>query len=260
MRASDDLQLLTDAAKAAAKIALRHFRDDPDVWEKGDNQGPVTEADLEIDTMLRRDLLAARPDYGWLSEETEDDPARLDRARTFIVDPIDGTRAFIAGERTWSHSLAIAEQGQVVAAVVHVPMLDRLYTASTDDISRLNGDPIIATDKDELDGAEVLAAKPNFDHAHWINGTPPLQRHFRPSLAYRLSLVGHGRFDAMLTLRDCWEWDIAAGELIVRQAGGTASDRSGAPLVFNQPRPKTPGCLAAGKALHPLITARLRQR
>jgi myo-inositol-1(or 4)-monophosphatase len=260
LRANSDLQLLTDAAKAAAEIALRHFRDDPDVWDKGDNQGPVTEADLEIDAMLRRDLLAARPGYGWLSEETEDDPERLDRARTFIVDPIDGTRAFIAGERTWSHSLAIAERGKIVAAAVHVPMLNRLYTASDDDISRLNGDSIKATHKPELEGARVLAAKPNFDQENWISGTPPLERHFRPSLAYRLSLVGHGRFDAMLTLRDCWEWDIAAGELIVRQAGGIASDRAGAALVFNQPRPKTPGCLAAGKALHPLIAARLRQR
>lgn len=260
MPESDDLRLLTDAAKASAKIALTHFRQDPDVWHKGDNQGPVTAADLEIDTMLRRDLLAERPSYGWLSEETEDGVARLDCARCFVVDPIDGTRAFIAGERTWSHSLALVEHGRVIAAVVHVPMLDRLYTATKDDVSRLNGQPILSTQTSDMNGATVLAAKPNFDAEHWHDGTPPMERHFRPSLAYRLSLVGHGRFDAMLTLRDCWEWDIAAGELIVRQAGGIASDRTGAPLAFNQPRPKTPGCLAAGKALHPQITERLKQR
>ncbi|MCY4335804.1 MAG: 3'(2'),5'-bisphosphate nucleotidase CysQ [Litoreibacter sp.] len=257
MPATDDLTLLSDAALAAAKIGKRYFQSDPEVWDKSGGQGPVTQADLEIDTMLRQELSAARPDYGWLSEETEDDSARQEAERVFIVDPIDGTRAFIAGERSWSHSLAIAERGEVIAAAVYVPMMDRLYTASNSDVSRLNGTPIESSKRLQIEDATVLAAKSNMKPEHWLHGAPPLKRHFRPSLAYRLSLAAQGRFDAMLTLRPCWEWDIAAGELLVRKAGGTATDMTGKPLRFNNAMPQTLGCVAAGAGLHPQILGRL---
>lgn len=253
-----DLDLLSEAARAAAKIGQKYFQSDPETWEKDAGQGPVTEADLAIDRMLRHELCAARPDYGWLSEETEDDQTRQAHDRVFIVDPIDGTRAFIAGERSWSHSLAIAEKGRIVSAVVYVPMLDRLYTASATDASRLNGEPISPTQCGTLEDAEVLAAKPNLHDHHWRNGAPPVTRVFRPSLAYRLCLVAQGRFDAMITLRACWEWDIAAGSLIVQQAGGVATDQAGAPLCFNNPHPKTKGCLAAGQTLHHQILQALK--
>ncbi len=258
MPVSDDLTLLIDAARASAEIALRFFREDPETWDKGGNQGPVTEADLAIDTMLKAELRAARPDYGWLSEETEDSGDRLDRERVFIVDPIDGTRAFIAGEKTWSHSLAIAEGGVITKAVVLAPVIDRLYSAETGAVSTLNGEAITATARPEMDGATVLAAKSNMEERHWHGGVPPVTRHFRPSLAYRLSLVAQGRFDAMLTLRPCWEWDIAAGALIVQQAGGAATEISGAPLRFNSPTAQTSGCLAAGPDLHAALLPRLR--
>lgn len=259
MPENSDLALLIDAARASADIARGFFKESPEVWEKEDGAGPVTEADLAVDTMLRSELRANRPDFGWLSEETEDDASRLSREHVFIVDPIDGTRAFIAGERTWSHSLAIARNGRVTAAAVYVPMLDRMYTAAEGTVSELNGAPIEASKQAVLQGATVLAAKPNLKDGHWTDGAPPVSRHFRPSLAYRLSLVGHGRFDAMITLRDCWEWDIAAGELIVRQAGGTATDMRNKPLLFNNPRPMTFGCIAAGAELHPQIQSRLKQ-
>ncbi len=258
MPVNEDLQLLIDAAKASADIGRSFFNDNPQVWDKDDSQGPVTEADLAIDTMLKSELLASRATYGWLSEETEDDCKRLDHERVFIIDPIDGTRAFIAGERSWSHSLAIAEQGRVTVAVVYVPMMDRLYAATEASPATLNGDPIFATQQSVLDGATVLAAKPNLTPRYWKDGVPPVARHFRPSLAYRLSLVAQGRFDAMLTLRDCWEWDIAAGELIVRQAGGIATDMANKPLHFNRARPKNFGCVAAGPNLHPLLQSRLK--
>ncbi|MEM6407677.1 MAG: 3'(2'),5'-bisphosphate nucleotidase CysQ [Pseudomonadota bacterium] len=257
MPATDDLTLLSDAARAAAAIGTKHFQSDPDVWDKSGGQGPVTEADLEIDTMLREELTAARPNYGWLSEETEDDAARLHAERVFIVDPIDGTRAFIAGQRSWSHSLAIAERGEIIAAAVLVPMMDRLYTASNDDIARLNGTPIESSKRLQIEDATVLAAKSNMKPEFWNAGTPPLERHFRPSLAYRLSLVAQGRFDAMLTLRPCWEWDIAAGALLVRRAGGHASDMLGNPLTFNTGGAQTHGCVAAGSGVHAKILDRL---
>ncbi len=252
----NDLALLIDAAQAAGEIARTHFRSGQDVWDKPGGAGPVTEADLEVDRMLRAELCAARPDYGWLSEETPDSGARLTRARSFIVDPIDGTRAFVEGSRTWAHSLAVVEAGVPVAAVVYLPLRDKLYSAARGQGAALNGAPIRSSQRAGLARASVLAARPSFEPRHWAQGPPPVDRQFRSSLAYRLALVAEGRFDAMLTLRDTWEWDIAAGTLLVEEAAGRGTDRFGAPLVFNGPSAKVSGVLAGGAQVQPaLLTA-----
>jgi myo-inositol-1(or 4)-monophosphatase len=109
-----------------------------------------------------------------------------------------------------------------------------------------------------MDGATVLAARPNFEPKHWSGGTPPMERHFRSSLAYRLSLIGEGRFDAMLTLRDSWEWDIAAGAFIAQEAGATVTDRRGGALRFNSAVAKTKGVLVAGEVLHREMMSQLK--
>jgi len=249
--------LLEDAARAGGEIARRYFGADPETWDKSDGAGPVTEADLEIDKMLHAELLAAQPGYGWLSEETEDDASRLGKDRVFIVDPIDGTRAFINGEKSFSHSLAVAEKGRVIAAAVYVPMLDLMFSADAQTPATLNGDPIGASSTTDLEQVTILGAKPNFFPEYWHGPVPPVKRKFRPSLAYRLCLVAQGRYDAMLTLRDCWEWDIAAGDLITRQAGASATDRLGNPLLFNNAHPQTKGCLTAGPKLHEILLDRL---
>lgn len=249
-----DLALLIEAARAAGAIAQRHFRTDHAVWDKGDGQGPVTEADLEVDAMLRETLTAARPGYGWMSEETPDSPARLDARRVFVVDPIDGTRAFAGGEPAWAHSLAVVEDGAVTDAVVFLPMLGHLFTARRGAGAQMDGQPIAASRRREIRGARMLAARATLDPRHWPDGPPPpVVRHFRSSLAYRLSLVGAGRFDAMLTLRPSWEWDIAAGALIATEAGARVSDRAGRPLRFNTPDRQTDGIAAAAPAIHRAI-------
>lgn len=252
-----DLTLLRDAALAAGEIARRHFGKGPETWDKGDGQGPVTEADLEIDAMLRTDLSAARPDYGWMSEETADGPARLDRDTLFIVDPIDGTRAFLDGSRAFSHSLAIVRGGVPVAAVVHLPMLDRMYLARLDGGATLNGAPITPTGRADLPQATVLGAKSNFADTLWHGGCPPVERYFRSSLAYRLALVAEGRFDAMVTLRMAWEWDIAAGALLVSEAGGRIANRRGAALRFNNAHPQLDGIVAGTGAVADALLSRL---
>ena len=165
-----DLALLIDAAREASVIALSYWQKSPRAWQKEAGQGPVTEADLAVDRMLRVELLAARPGYGWLSEETEDDALRLGRERVFIVDPIDGTRAFVEGGASWAHSLAIVERGAVVAAVVALPARQRLYTAQTGKGAALNGVPLRASRDPELDGARVLATRATFDERHWPGG------------------------------------------------------------------------------------------
>ncbi len=247
---ANDLALLVDAARAAGRIAARYWRLKPKQWEKDEGAGPVTEADLAIDRMLKDRLTAARPDYGWLSEETEDDPARLSASRTFIVDPIDGTRAFIAGEKGFAHALAVVEDGQTVAAVVFLPMADKLYTAERGNGAHLNGDAIRASTRDRIEGASVIAASHALSAQNWPHGAPNVERHFRASLAHRLCLVADGSYDATLTFRPAWEWDVAAGALIASEAGALVTGARGEALAFNAARPLTPGLLVAPPVLH----------
>ncbi|MGR3637148.1 MAG: 3'(2'),5'-bisphosphate nucleotidase CysQ [Shimia sp.] len=245
-----DLQLLLDAAQEAGRIAMRFTGPKAETWHKPDGAGPVTEADLAVNDMLETTLRSERPDYGWLSEESSDGPERQSAERVFIIDPIDGTRSFIDGASTWAHSLAIAERGQVTAAVVFLPMLDKIYAAALGSGATLNKKPITATDQKQMVDASVLAARPVMHSDFWRDKAPVFALGYRPSLAYRLALVAQGRFDAMLTLRPTWEWDIAAGDLILREAGAAVSDRMAQPLVFNKPDPRLNGVVAGGVPLH----------
>lgn len=253
-----DLELLQRAAEAAGEIALGYFKQDIQSWEKDAGAGPVTEADLAVNAALEESLRGARPDYGWLSEESLDSADRQSNARVFIIDPIDGTRSFMSGARTWAHSLAIVEHGRTVAAVVFLPALDKLYTAERGRGAALNGTALAASQQGDTEQADVLAARPTLEAKHWKSGSPPaFARHHRPSLAYRLSLVAEGRYDAMLTLRPSWEWDIAAGALLAEEAGGRVTDKTGAALRFNNPDPRLNGVLAAGANLHAPLLDRL---
>lgn len=252
-----DLPLLTDAARIAGRVAASFVGPAARRWDKPDGAGPVTEADLAVNDVLLSTLRTARPDYGWLSEETDDDATRLDHDTVFIIDPIDGTRSFVEGGKTWAISIAVAHRGQVTAAAVYLPMRDKLYAAGQGMGATLNGTALHTSDAPLSEASKVLSPRPNFDPIHWKAEPPQVDRHYRPSLAYRLSLVGQGRFDGMLTLRPSWEWDIAAGALIVVEAGGTITDRTGAKLRFNNARPALNGVVAAGAPLHSDLVALL---
>ncbi|QPM91591.1 inositol monophosphatase family protein [Pseudooceanicola algae] len=253
----DDLALLIEAAREAGDIAMAFTAGNLDFWDKPGDQGPVTEADLAVNDALRKRLTQARPAYGWLSEESPDDPARLAARRVFIIDPIDGTRSFMDGQSAWAHSIAVADQGVVTAGVVFLPVLDRMFAAARGRGATLNGTALTCSARTDPEGATILAAKPSFAAGHWQGAVPGFSRHQRPALAYRLSLVAQGRFDAMLTLRPSWEWDIAAGSLIAEEAGARISDRDGQPLRFNSATALLNGVIAAGPALHGDIAARL---
>mgnify|MGYP001161693383 CR=1 FL=1 len=253
-----DLTLIAQAARDAGDIARRFWKRAPKVWEKDAGAGPVTEADLAVNEMLMDRLRAARPDYGWLSEETPDDGARLGAGRVFILDPLDGTRAFIAGEPTFAHSIAVVAAGKVVAGAVFLPVSDLLYTATLNGPALCNGAPIAASAPRMLEQATLLTARRNMAPELWLNAVvPPLRRDFRASLAYRLCLVAEGRFDAMLAPGPTWEWDVAAGALIAGRAGANVTDRQGCSLRFNRPDPRTPGVVAAGDMVHAAIVAGL---
>lgn len=254
-----DLSLLIDAAREAGQIATGYSGQTARRWDKPGGAGPVTEADIAVNDALLARLRPERPDYGWLSEESEDSPQRLSHDKVFIIDPIDGTRSFADGSNTWAHALAVAEQGVVTAAVIYLPLRDLLYHAAIGQGAFLNGQPIAPSGTTLLGRSGILAARPVTEPAHWRDGqVPTFRREYRPSLAYRMATVAQGQFDGMLTLRPSWEWDIAAGDLILREAGAACTDRNGGILRFNNPKPKVNGVVAGNLSVHSQICAALR--
>jgi myo-inositol-1(or 4)-monophosphatase len=243
----DDLALLTDAAVAAGALALRMRAAGVRTTLKSDNS-PVTEADLAVNDLLHARLTAARPGHGWLSEETPDSADRLTRDRVFIVDPIDGTRAFVAGEDDFAHALAVAEGGRIVAAVVHLPARGQTYAATLDGAATLNGVPLALRAPPAV--ATVLAGRPSLAPEKWPRGLPPHDRAFRAAMQVRLCLLAEGRADAVIALNHVAEWDSGAGALIATRAGAVASSGDGRPLRFNQADPRGPGLIVAAPALH----------
>ena len=252
-----DLDLIRDAATEAGQIALGFWRGDYRRWDKDAGAGPVSEADLAVNAHLETVLRGARPDYGWLSEESPEDPARLGARRSFVVDPIDGTRAFIDGHEGFAVAVAVVENGRPIAGVVHLPARGQTYDASVDGPARRDGQPIRPS-AGRLAGATVLTARAALDPMHWRGGrVPSLKREFRPSLAWRLCLVAEGRFDAALSVRPAWDWDIAAASLIAERAGCAATDRRGRVFRFNREMPQNDGLVVAGPALHAELIAAL---
>ena len=251
----DDLELVCDAVRAGGRLALDRRARGLTVRRKADGS-PVSDGDMDVDALLRQRLLAARPTYGWLSEETPDDPARLGAERLFVVDPIDGTSAYVKDKPWFAVSVAVVEGGRPLAGVIFAPALDELYTASLGGGSRCNGDPIAASAKDRLEDCAMLASANAFDVHRWTEPWPPMRVSQRAALAYRMALVAAGKFDAAVSLGWKHDWDIAAGDLIAREAGAATCDQNGRPLAFNSPRAQNAGLICAAAALAPLILQR----
>ncbi len=250
-----DLALILKAARDAGALAEAERERGLKITHK-DGGSPVTSADLAVDAMLKVRLLAARPDYGWLSEETPDTPDRLTRRRIFVVDPIDGTVAFMKARPWWCVPIAVVEDGQPVAAVIHVPATGETYEAATGEGARLNGRPIAASDVDTLDDAAVLADARLMEGPHWPEPWPAMRYEKRNALAYRMALVASGAFDAAIALTPKWDWDVCAGALIASEAGAKVSDHHGRPWAFNRPDPRQASLVCSAPALHPLILRR----
>ncbi|MFK4058059.1 3'(2'),5'-bisphosphate nucleotidase CysQ [Brevundimonas sp. NPDC046655] len=250
-----DLELIRDAASAAGKLALEHREAGLKVWSK-EGGSPVTSADLAVDQLLRDTLLSARPDYGWLSEETADSPERLTKKRIFVVDPIDGTVAYMKNKPWWCVPIAVVEDGRPVAAVIHAPMLGEMFEATLGGGARLQGRPISASDTDTLEDAELLADARLMEAREWTEPWPEMRFTKRNALAYRMALVAAGAFDAAIAIGPKWDWDVCAGALIAEEAGARVSDHMGHAWCFNRPDPRQTSLICAAPALHPLIVRR----
>ena len=190
------------------------------------------------------------PDYGWLSEETEDSPERLQASRVWVVDPIDGTKAFLQDRPEFTICVALVENGRPLTAAVYNPATEELFEARDGRGARLNGVPIRVNEGDEFGTARMLSGKRMFERAGWKH--PPKGMTFATinSIAYRMSLVACGRYDACVSLNNKSDWDIAAAELVVREAGGQVSTARDEPFTYNLPKAHHPSIVAAGPDLH----------
>jgi len=255
--ANRDLELILDAAREAGELALRLRQGGLSVeWKEGSS--PVTNADFATDALLMHRLQKARPDYGWLSEETADSPARLAKRRLFVVDPIDGTRAFIKGRPWWSVSIAVVEDDQPIAGVVVAPQVEEAYAAVAGVGAWRNGEPIRASSTQALEGCGMVGDARMFTHPAWPRPWPQMRVEARSSTAYRMCLVAAGEFDAALALLTKSDWDLAAGDLIAREAGAYAGDHLGRRFAYNGAIPAQHSLVCATPGLAPLILDRVQ--
>ncbi|MEG1451571.1 3'(2'),5'-bisphosphate nucleotidase CysQ [Brevundimonas sp.] len=250
-----DLALIRQAAFDAGQMALDYREAGLKVWSK-ENASPVTDADLAVDAFLKERLLSARPDYGWLSEETADSTDRLSKKRIFVVDPIDGTSAFMRNKPWWCTPIAVVEDGEPVAAAIYAPMLGEMFEATLGGGARLQGRPITASDTSQLEEAELLADARLMEAREWDEPWPHMNFSKRNALAYRMALVAAGAFDAAIAISPKWDWDVCAGSLIAQEAGALVSDHTGQKWRFNRHDPRQTSMICAAPALHPLIIRR----
>jgi myo-inositol-1(or 4)-monophosphatase len=251
-----DLDLVATAVREAGAIAREIFAGHCKTWAKSDGS-PVTEADLAVNKYLSEHLRSARPEYAWLSEESEDDRARLSASRVFVVDPIDGTLAFVKRRPHFTVSVAVVEKGKPVTACVYNPITDECFTAAKGDGARLNGERIRVTDRADLDGCNILISKASMTNSRWNAPWPEMHIENPNSIAYRVSLVAAGKFDAGLTMASLHDWDLAACDLIVREAGGLMTSMEGDAPLYNRENAFQPSAMAAGPKLHAVLRSRL---
>jgi len=251
-----DAQLLTAAVREAGALAKSLFRTELKNWIKG-KSSPVSEADIAVNDLLENRLRTATPDYGWLSEESADDEARLGRKLTWIVDPIDGTRAYLAGRDDWCVSVALVEDASPVLAAVFAPASDEFFFAARAQGAARNDKKLRATSGDQLDFSRMAGPKPLVQRLS--SSAAEIELHPRiGSLALRLCRVADGSLDAAFAGGQSRDWDLAAANLIVQEADGRMTALSGDAISYNR-RDVVHGVLvAAGRDRHARIVGHFR--
>lgn len=256
--ASDLLPAITEACREAGAIALDLFRPGAQTaartWAKSGGS-PVTEADIGVDTFLRIKLSALLPEAAWLSEETVDDAQRLSRRLVWVVDPIDGTRAYMSGSPDWAVCIALLDDGVPVAGVVHAPASEGTYTALRGGGALLDGKTLTTSPLQQIGAARIAGPKPMLDALARIEPFTPADR--IPSLALRLSRIASATIEAGLVSPDARDWDIAAADLILSEAGGQLLQGDGQPVAYNRETPTHGMLVASGRALMPALLSAL---
>lgn len=247
--------LAREAGELAVSYQVRSHKNR--VWHK-QGGSPVTEADIEVNRLCAAHLQRARPEYGWLSEETTDSLDARRKQRCWVVDPIDGTRAYMRDDPNWCVALAVIEEGRAVAGVLYAPRQDRFYEAWHEGGAFLNGQAIRVSACVAESGCRLITNEGMIDHPAWPEPWPEvvIARPKPNSTLLRMALVATGEWDATVTLAGKSDWDLAAGTVLVEQAGGVVTTHKGEPLVFNQEVPAQRSVIAAGARLHPLLVRR----
>lgn len=249
-----DRDRLAAAVQAAGAVAIGLFGAPLKSWTKGEAASPVTEADIAANDLLHKHLL--REGDGWLSEESENDPARLGAARVWVVDPIDGTRAFMAGREDWTISAALVVAGRPVAAALYAPVTRELFLATAGGGATRNGEAIQVT-KGDLGGARIGGPKRVLERMVAAGAAiAPMPRIH--SLALRLARVAHGELDAAMAGGNGHDWDLAAADLLVHEAGGVMTALDGRTLIYNRPEPVHGVLIAAGRDRHAALVDLVR--
>jgi myo-inositol-1(or 4)-monophosphatase len=257
-RLARDTALLIDTVREAGALARSMFRTELKNWTKGASS-PVSEADIAANDLIENRLRSATPDYGWLSEESVDDDTRLGKPLVWIVDPIDGTRSYLAGREDWCVSVALVEGASPVLAAVFAPVTEEFFFASRGGGALRNDLPVHATAGTELDFSRVAGPKPLVERLN--RGPDEISLYPRiGSLALRLCRVAEGRLDAAFAGGQSRDWDLAAANLIVQEANGNMTALSGDTILYNR-REVTHGVLvAAGRDRHASIVEHFRNR
>lgn len=253
----NDARLLRRSVREAGRIALDAGRRGARHWSKDDST-PVTEADLAVNAYLHDSLAKARPDYGWLSEESADNPERLESAAVWIVDPIDGTRSFIKGTGHWVVSVALVAAGRPLLAAVYNPASEEFFFAERGRGATLNGEPVSVSDRQTVRGCRMVANHAAFKAERWDSPWPRMEVSPRNSMAYRLCLVAKGEHDATFAISSKSDWDLAAADLVVHEAGGSVTSHDGRVLQYNTADPRHQTVLAAGPDLHAALLKKTR--
>jgi myo-inositol-1(or 4)-monophosphatase len=253
-----DAALLRDTVLEAGALALSLFRTKLKNWIKGASS-PVSEADIAVNDLLEGRLRSATPDYGWLSEESVDDETRLGKRLVWIVDPIDGTRGYLAGREDWCVSVALVEDSRPLLAAVFAPASDEFFFAARGQGAARNHVPVYATAGTALDFSRMAGPKPLIERLN--RSSDEIVLHPRiGSLALRLCRVAQGSLDAAFAGGQSRDWDLAAANLIVQEANGKMSALSGDTILYNR-REVTHGVLvAAGRDRHAYVVEHFRSR
>lgn len=254
---SADLELAAKAAKAGGALAAKHFKQSVKTWNK-DDASPVSEIDLAVNDLIERELRSARPSYGWLSEETKDNSARLDAKRLWVVDPIDGTRAYIDGKPEYCVSIACVENGKPIVAALYDPSADELFLAVTGQGATKNETPLQVSAHDDALTAHLILDKKMSQHEYWPKPWTPRSLIRPNSMALRLAWVATGKHDLTMALSKKQDWDIAAADLIVREAGGCMTDEAGGQLIYNEPDCSHPFIVGSAPGVHEEACQQLR--